>query len=217
MRRPQIIVAVLMTLTVATHAAAQGRMRGSVEDADRHPIKGATIRAVNLNLSSSEWTSTTDDKGRFVLLGLRIGADWKFIAEAPGFLPREGTAAVRSVFGPPLTFTLIRDPGPIPGALVKDVQQQLASANALRDQGRYDQALVLYQTIHVRNPKLTSLNLVLGGVYRQKAEQERDVAARRVLLEQASAAYTAVLADDPDNPRARTELAAVKSTLSELK
>ena len=45
MRRPQIIVAVLMTLTVATHAAAQGRMMGRVEDADHHPIKGATIRA----------------------------------------------------------------------------------------------------------------------------------------------------------------------------
>jgi hypothetical protein len=58
MRRPQIIVAVLMTLTVATHASAQGRMMGRVEDADHHPIKGATIRATNANLSSSEWTST---------------------------------------------------------------------------------------------------------------------------------------------------------------
>lgn len=217
MRRPQIIVAVLMTLTVATHAAAQGRMMGRVEDADHHPIKGATIRATNANLSSSEWTSTTDDKGRFVLLGLRIGADWKFVAEAPGFLPREGTAGVRSVFGPPLMFTLARDPGPIPGALVKDIQQQLTSANALRDQGRYDQAITLYQSIHERNPKLTSLNLVLGGVYRQKAEQEREVAARRALLVQATAAYNAVLMDDADNPRARTELAAVNATLSELK
>ena len=85
---------------------------------------------------------------------------------------------MRSNFGPPLTFNLRRDPGPMPGALVKDIQEQLDEAKALRDEGRYDQALAAYESIHAKNPKLTSVNLVIAAVYRQKAEQERDAAAR---------------------------------------
>lgn len=218
MRRLQIIIiAVLMTLGFAEHLAAQGRVRGRVEDADGNAIKGATIRAVNTLLSSAEWTSTTDEKGRFVMLGLRIGADWTFFAEAPGFLPQRGLGPVRGVFGPLILFVLDRDPGPIPGALVKDIQEQLTSANALRDQGRFDQAIAAYQAIQIKNPKLTTVNLVLGGVYRRKSEVERDRAARVALLERASAAYNAVLENDAENQRARRELAAVTATLNELK
>lgn len=194
MRRLQIIAAALMTLGLAAPAAAQGRVTGVVQDTDARPIKGATIRAVNPGMSTREWTSTTDDKGRFVILGLRVGANWQFVAESPGFFPAEGTALVRSTFGPPLTFTLRRDPGPMPGALTRNIHDELSEANALRDQGRYDQALAAYQSIHARNPKLTAVNLVIANVYRQKAGQERDAAARQALLDRATAAELAAAA-----------------------
>jgi len=217
MRRLKIIAAVLMTLGFAATAAAQGRVMGVVQDTNGRPIKGATIRATNPETSSREWTAVTDDRGRFVLLGLRINPNWKFVAEAPGFFAGEGTAQVRSNFGPPLTFNLQRDPGPIPGALVKDIQEQLEAARALRDAGRYDQALAAYQSIHAKNPKLTNVNLVIAAVYRQKAEQEREAPARLALLERASAAYDEVLKTDGDNDFAKAELAAVRASLNELK
>ena len=217
MRRRKIIAAVLMTLGFAATAAAQGRVMGVVQDTNGRPIKGATVRATNPETSSREWTAATDDRGRFVLLGLRINPNWKFIAEAPGFFPSEGTAQVRSNFGPPMTFNLRRDPGPIPGALVRDIQEQIEAARALRDAGRYDQALAAYQSIQAKNPKLTSVNLVIADVYRQKAEQEHDVPARLALLERASAAYDEVLKSDADNDHAKAELAAVKASLNDLK
>ena len=217
MRRLKIIAAALMTLGFAATAAAQGRVMGVVQDTNGRPIKGAIIRAQNPETSSREWTAATDEKGRFVLLGLRLSPSWKFIAEAPGFFSSEGTAQVRSNFGPPLTFNLRPDPGPIPGALVKDIQEQLEAAKALRDAGRYDQALAAYQSIYSRNSKLTNVNLVIAGVYRQKAEQERDTAARRALLERASAAYDEVLKTDADNDHAKSELEAVRASLNELK
>ena len=217
MRRLKIIAAALMTLGFAATAAAQGRVLGVVQDTNGRPIKGAIIRAQNLETSSREWTAATDDKGRFVLLGLRLSPNWKFIAEAPGFFSSEGTAQVRSNFGPPLTFNLRRDPGPIPGALVKDIQELLEAAKALRDAGRYDQALAAYQSIYSKNSKLTSVNLVIAAVYRQKAEQERDTAARQALLERASAAYDEVLKTDADNDHAKAELEAVRASLNELK
>jgi tetratricopeptide (TPR) repeat protein len=217
MRRLKIITAALMTLGFAATAAAQGRLMGVVQDTNGRPIKGAIIRAQNPETSSREWTAATDEKGRFVLLGLRLSPNWKFIAEAPGFFSSEGTAQVRSNFGPPLTFNLRPDPGPIPGALVKDIQEQLEAAKALRDAGRYDQALAAYQSIYSRNSKLTNVNLVIAGVYRQKAEQERDTPARRALLERASAAYDEVLKTDADNDHAKSELEAVRASLNELK
>ena len=217
MRRLQIITALLMMLGYAAHASAQGRMNGRVQDANGDAIKGATVRASNPNLSSTDIMATTDDKGRWVMLGLRVGAGWTFTAEAPGFIPERGVSAVRSVFGPVMVFTLERDPGAIPGALPKDIQQQLSSASQLRDQGRLDQAITAYQAIQTKNPKLTTVNLVLAGIYRQKSEQEKDPAARLALLRRASSAYDAVLQDDADNTRARAELDAVKASINELK
>jgi hypothetical protein len=197
MRRPAIIAAMLIMLGLAASAAAQGRVMGVVQDANRRPIKGATIRAINPDASPTEWTSTTDDKGRFVILGLRVGPNWRFIAEAPGFFATEGTAPVRSTFGVPLSIVLRRDPGPIPGALAKDIQEQLEAANGLRDRGRLDEALSAYQSILARNSKLTALNMVIAGVYRRKADREPDTAARQALLERASLAELA--ASTPDS------------------
>ena len=217
MRRLQIIAAALMTVGLAAQAAAQGRAIGIVQDADGRPIKGATIRAINPETSSREWTAASDDKGRFVLLGLRLGNNWRFVAEAPGYFSSEGTAPVRSNPGPPLVFNLRRDPGPMPGALVKDIQKLLDEAKALRDEGRLDQAIAAYQAIQARNQRLTTVNLVIGDVYRQKAEQERDASVRQTLLERASAAYGEVLKADADHDYAKAELAAVQATLNQLK
>ena len=58
---------------------------------DGKPIKGATITAENANIGSS-FTATTDDKGRFTIIGLRAGT-WRFIAQAPGFAAEGGADA----------------------------------------------------------------------------------------------------------------------------
>jgi Carboxypeptidase regulatory-like domain len=216
-RRFRTIATVLIALGVASSAAAQGRIRGVVQDTDGQPIKGAIVRATDANTTNREWTSTTDDKGRFVFLGLRVGANWIFKAEAPGYAAMEGSAPVRSVFGPPVTFSLPRDLGPLPGALSKDIQEQLASANALRDQGRHEQAIAAYQSIRARNPKLTTINLVLAGAYRQQAERERDTAARLALLTRAASAYDEVLRGDADNELAKNALATLRATLNDPK
>jgi len=218
MPRVYLVALAVLTLWLAAPAEAQtGRVSGIVKDTAGKPIKGATVKASNADAAPHELTSTTDDKGRFAMLGLRIATTWHFVAEAPGFFLSEGDAAIRSQPGTPFEFTLRRDPGPIPGALVKDIQDQLVAANALRDEGRFDQAIAAYQSIQSRNPKLTTLNLVLAGTYRDKAERETAPAARVALLEKAVAAYADLLRDDAANERAKTEMAAVSAHLLELK
>ena len=62
-----------------------------------------------------------------------------------------------------------------------------------------------------RHPKLTSLNLVIGAIYRRKAALESDPSARRAVLERAIECYTEMLKTDPDNERATAELASTRA------
>jgi hypothetical protein len=165
---------------------------------------------VNPDAIPSEITSATDDKGRFAMIGLRSGT-WKFIAEAPGHLKVEATSIARAANNPPLNFTLARDPGPIPNALAANVQQQIAAANTLRDDGRYDQALAAYQDIRAKNPKLSYVGLVIAGLHRERAAKETNPAARKALLELAISSYDEVLKTDAANARAVAELATTRA------
>lgn len=209
-RRVSLTLMFLVALTAAAPAGAQtGRASGTVRDTSGDAVKGATIRAVNPEAYPPQIVSTSDDKGRWAMVGLR-GGTWRFVAEAPGFHPVEAEMLVRTAGMPPLRFTLARDPGPIPGALPANIQAQIAAAHMLRDQGRIDAALDAYRTIAERNPKLTMVNLVLGQAYRAKASQESDPAARRALLDRAIDAYGEVLAADAEHAAARAELAAAR-------
>jgi Flp pilus assembly protein TadD len=208
MRFHVIRVAVIAAcLAVTAPAFAQmGRVGGVVKDTDGKPIKGATVKAQNPGASPSEFTATTDDKGRWSMIGLRNGT-WKFIAEAPGFMPQEGNAPIRTIGAPnpPLEFTLAKGASG-PATLSKEVQAELKAADELRNAGQFDQAIAAYQGIKSKNPSLSLISMVIGGTYRQKAAQEKDKAARQALYEQAVASYQDVLKTDPNNERAKIEI-----------
>jgi hypothetical protein len=201
-------VALLLAVTVA--ASAQGRAMGTVKDTTGKAIKGATIKASNPDASPAQFASATDDKGRWAMIGLKSGT-WHFTVEAPGFFTVETNAPVRVAAMPPMQFMLGKDPGPIPNALDHNIQQLIQEAASMRDAGRLDQAIAAYQDIRTKNPKLTSLNLVIGDLYRRKASQESDPGARQTLYRQALDAYDQMLKSDATNERARSESAAIRA------
>ena len=208
------IAAVLALLVLPVPALAQtARALGTVKDVTGKPIKGAVVRALNAEAYPGDLSSATDDKGRFAMLGLRTGT-WRFVVDAPGFLRLDVNAPVRVANSPPMQFTLARDPGPVPNALEQNVQQRLKEAATLRDAGQLDQALTVYQDIYAKNPRLTSVNLVLADVYQRKAAQAADVAARQSLLNRAIDAYNEVLKSDASNESARAGVARVRGALN---
>ncbi len=211
MRFAAPVLAALIVVSLAVPALAQSaRATGTVKDTSGKPMKGATIKASNKDAYPPQITSSTDDKGRWAMIGLRTGT-WSFVAEAPGFAPQQAQWPVRVAGTAPMHFVLARDLGPIPGALTKNIQQQLVAANALRDKGQLDQALAAYEQIRDQNPKLTAVNLVVGGVYRKKAALESDPSARRALFDRAIASYTAMLTDETANERAKAEIESTRS------
>src|SRR6478672_12760907 len=98
----------MLTLGLAALASAQtaGRITGTIKDPDGKPIKGATVRATN-EAVNARITSTTDDKGRFAMIGVRTGR-WIIVAEAPNFVPLQGGSDVSSSNTPVLQLTLQR-------------------------------------------------------------------------------------------------------------
>src|SRR5438034_441352 len=112
-----VMVALAFAALGASAAAQTGRAGGTVKDETGQPIKDATITAENPNASPSSFTATTDDKGRFSIIGLARG-QWTFTAQAPGFAPEAGKMPISTIGAPnpPLTFTLKRGGSPGPGS-----------------------------------------------------------------------------------------------------
>src|SRR5262245_44187492 len=100
-RRFQLTAAALVIFCLAAPAAAQsGRAQGIVKDTSGHPIRSASVRAVNPAGHPSEITSTTDARGRWAMIGLSSG-EWRFFVEAPGFVPTNAALPIRVAGTPP--------------------------------------------------------------------------------------------------------------------
>jgi Flp pilus assembly protein TadD len=185
----------LFVCALTVPAAAQvGRIGGVVRDEIGQPIKGATVTAENPNIGQS-FTSTSDDKGRFIMIGLR-GGQWRFTAQAPGYTPESGTANIRmGTPNPPLSFGLKRTGnasfGALGGIAAKDLQADLAEADGLFNQRRWDEAIAAYREILARAPPLSVINLQIASAYRNKKDYPAAVAA-----------YNDLLKIDPNNEKA---------------
>ena len=193
------VLAALCVATLAGTALAQtGRVGGIVKDEAGQPIKGATVTAENPNASPSSFTATTDDKGRFSIIGLKTG-QWNFTAMAPGFAPEMGKLPVATIGAPnpPLQFTLKKGggsaaPGSALGSMAaKDLQADLAAADLLYNSQKWDESIAAYRAIMTKAPSLSVINLQIAAAYRNKKEYDNAIAA-----------YNELLKADPKNDKA---------------
>ena len=192
-----VLTALCVAATVASAAAQTGRVGGTVKDGAGQPLKGATITAENPSASPSSFTATTDEKGRFSIIGLRTGS-WTFTAQAPGFGPEAGRMNVQTIGSPnpPLTFTLKKGNAPAAGALAginaKDLQAELVAADQLYNTQRWDESIAAYRAIVAKAPSVTSIHLQIAAACRNKKDYDC-----------ALASYNDMLKIDPTNDKAR--------------
>lgn len=191
-----LTVACLACPSVAS--AQSGRVNGIVRGEGGDPVKGATITAEMPNTGMS-LTATTDDKGRFIMIGLR-GGEWRFIAQAVGYSPEGGAMLVRTGSpNPPLTFQLERSGvayfGALAGIMAKDLQRYFTEADRLYADQRWDESIVAYRGILERAPVLTNIHLQIAAAYRNKKEYDA-----------ALAEYGKLLEAEPGNSRAPLEI-----------
>lgn len=207
-----VLAALLVAALAGTAAAQTGRVGGVVKDETGNPIKGATITAENPGASPSSFTATTDDKGRFSIIGLKSG-QWSFAAQAPGFSPEAGKLNVSTIGAPnpPLTFTMKKggSPGPtsaLGSMAAKDLQADLATADLLYNSSKFDESIVAYRAIMAKAPALSVINLQIAAAYRNKKEYDNAIAA-----------YNDLLKSDPNNDKAIVGLGMTNLEKGDLK
>jgi tetratricopeptide (TPR) repeat protein len=199
MRAP--FIAAWLVIGLAGGVAAQsGRVAGTVRDERGDPIRGATIIAENADASPSSFTASTDDKGRFAIIGLRSGI-WLFRSGAPGYSPDGGEVNVRTLPGvtPPLTFRLqklVVPPSALGSLAPKDLQASLAAADGFYNKQQWDDAITAYREILQKSPSLTVINLQIAAAYRNKHA-----------FDEAIKAYGDLLKTDPSNASAKVGIA----------
>src|SRR5258708_5088526 len=207
------VLAALFIVALAGSAVAQtGRVGGVVKDEAGNPIKGATVTADNPSASPSSFTATTDDKGRFSIIGLKSGS-WSFAAQAPGFGPESGKLQVSTIGAPnpPLTFTMKKGgaAGPtsaLGGTAAKDLQADLQAVDLLYNSAKYDESIAAYRQIMVKAPALSVINLQIAAAYRNKKEYDSAIAA-----------YNDLLKVDPSNDKAIVGLGMTNLEKGDLK
>ena len=195
-----LALAVALVVSALPAAAQTGRVGGTVKDDKGQAIKGATVVAENPSASPSSFTATTDDKGRYSIIGLRSGT-WKITASAPGFLPGGGNLSVRTIGAPNPPVDIVLAPGAtgptgaLAGVNTKELQAELGKAEELMNAQQYDAAIAAYQAILTKTPALTMINLQVGRAYRMKKDYDTALATYKKMLEA-----------DPNNERAKIEI-----------
>ena len=195
------MAALWIGVTAGAAEAQLGRIRGSVRDRSGESVSRALVKAERSENQRSV-TTTTDDGGRFAIIGLQ-GGTWIFTIEAPGFHPVEapvlvglvGFTRLSVVLTPDFTKPVALSTGLLAGVTAEDVQLELDAADTLYEAGQYNEAIEAYEAVLARVPFLTTINLQIGHAYReQKAYSE------------ARAAYEEVLRSDPTNEEAKDAL-----------
>ena len=187
-------------ITALPAAAQVGRIGGTIKDANGQPIKGATVLAENPGTSPGSFTATTDDKGRYSIIGLKSGT-WRLTASAPGFQPSSGQVPVRTVGAPmpPVDFVLAPGAagpaGALAGVNTKELQAELQAAEDMLNGQQYDGAIAAYQAILAKTPALTMVHMQIARAQRLKKDYDG-----------ALASYKALLTAEPNNDRAKIEI-----------
>jgi tetratricopeptide (TPR) repeat protein len=175
-----VFAAVIVAAMAGSAGAQTGRVVGIVKDEGGQPIKGATLSLENPDASPRNFTATSDDRGRFAVIGLKAG-EWSIVAQAPGFQAELAKLQVRSATPSAPSLTMRRAPLPPPSALgsvaAKDLQSDLRSADQLFDAKQWDQAIASYKAILARAPALSVINLQVGAAYRNKKDYDGAIGA----------------------------------------
>jgi tetratricopeptide (TPR) repeat protein len=155
------------------------------------------VLAENPSATPSSFTATTDDRGRYSIIGMKSGT-WKVTASAPGFQASSGQVPIRTIGqpNPPIDFVLAPGVAAAASGLPKEIVAEVEAAEAKFQAKDYDGAITAYQSILGKAPKLTRLNVAIARAYRAKKD-----------VKSAAEWYEKALAADPNDTSGRTELA----------
>ena len=196
------VAALLVSLSAPALAQmGTGRVSGTVKDPDGNPIAGATVTA-QAGDSSRVLEATTDERGRWAILGFRSRA-YDFSVTAPGFTPYNYQAPMRQA-GQNADMDLVLERTQM-GRSSGTGGGLLSEAQELHQAGRWEEALWKYEEVIASDPTVYQVHLNIGAVLR---ELDRPDEARQ--------SFQKVLDMEPDNSGALVSLAEMAVAAGDL-
>lgn len=193
------MVALMLALAVPAWAQlGQGRVQGTVTDTQGNPVEGVQVVAHNPEVSPSTLETTSDEKGRWALLGFNQ-APWRFTFTKEGYVQVSVTRNVKML-------ARNEDVDVVLESADSDVANVRGGANveafregtALFEAEDYAGAIEKWEEFLADNPTVYQVHQNVGTAYRRMGQ-----------LDKAEEHYRIVLEQDPDDTRANTALGEV--------
>ena len=210
--RPIMMWTFLIALCLAAvPASAQtGSVKGTVVDAKKQPVEGATVRMESMQGGSRKFVVKTNRRGEFVQIGLQPGP-YRITAEKDGLTH---TIEQRiSLDMAEMHFTLAPGGGGEASAEERKkaearaaaVQGAFSEGVAFAQAGKSDEAIAKFNEVLAEAPKCVECYTNIGAVHVQKKD-----------FAQAEASYKQALGIDPNSTEAYTQLAGLYNRLGKF-
>jgi tetratricopeptide (TPR) repeat protein len=92
-KKPFILVALVLGMSVAAWAQVQGKLMGVVRDAQGNPLEKASVHVVSTRTASISYELTTNKDGKFLQVGIQPGY-FHITVKKDGYMPRSTEARV---------------------------------------------------------------------------------------------------------------------------
>ena len=210
-----LLIATLFVGATGSDVFAQsGRVSGIVVDASGNPIAGAEVVAeADTGTGNQSLEAITNEQGRFILLGFSSGV-WSFSSSLDGYVPGNVMSRVTQGANVDIELVLTKIPHRLVLALGAEamagldpdvVEAELQNAENAFNTEDWDTAITLYHSLLEKIPQMTNLLLIIGNSHRAKGENTA-----------ALDTYDRLLASDPNNEQAKTEIARTKLIMGDF-
>ena len=208
-----LIVAVLLVGLAAPALAQAGRMNGLVMDENGEPLVGVQVRCEKPDANPPVRETTTDDDGRFSLIGFASG-QWMVTATLEGYNEDFATVNVTQSSSPPVDFTLIKVRHALVQALGEEamegldpdeIEAELEAADAAFNSQDWDAAVAGYESLVQKLPQLTNIYTQIGQAQRAAGN-----------FDEALAAFERRLATEPNNEGVMADIARTKLAMGDF-
>jgi tetratricopeptide (TPR) repeat protein len=166
----------------------KGRLLGTVNDEQGNPIEGVTVKLFS-ERADAGFEVLTDAEGRWTASWIR-GGPWKIDFLKVGYMPETAQTEVNEFKrNPEINIIMKKAEGLL---LTDELKAALKEGNVLYVEGRYDEAIQVYQSIIDEYPDVYVIYMNIGNAYFVMEKYD-----------EAEAAYMKVLEQDPDNNDAK--------------
>ncbi len=199
---------ILMTLLAALPAQdnmGRGRISGQVVDESGAAVPAAKVVAQSLQ-GTARLEGTTDKKGHFAVAGMGSGK-WRITVTKEGFVSAYADMQVSQLkSSPPLALTLKKASAAEVLRTDEAGRSLLDQGNALLDEGKYDEALAVFEQFSAKYPGIYGARLNVATAYLKKGDLDRAESEFREVLARVVKVHGDVAKDKATSLRALSGL-----------